>query len=68
VRAMGYNARNDEIRDNVRLAEREGTVAMLIGGGSASVRHARVTRVRVPRRGSGHDGAVGTDCSIDPYR
>jgi Cysteine-rich secretory protein family len=41
--------------------------AMLIGGGSASVRHARVTRVRVPRRGSGHDGAVGTDFSIDPY-
>src|SRR5262249_56701150 len=42
--------------------------AMLIGGSSAGVRHARVTRVRVTRRGSGHDGAVGPDFSIDPYR
>jgi Cysteine-rich secretory protein family len=43
--------------------------AMLIGGGSsARVRHAGVTRVRVTRRGSGHDGLVGRDISIDPYR
>ena len=43
--------------------------AMLIGGSSsAGVRHAGVTRVRVTRRGSGHDGVVGLDFSIDPYR
>jgi len=43
--------------------------AMLIGGGSsARVRHAGVIRVRGTRRGSGHDGLVGRDISIDPYR
>jgi hypothetical protein len=43
--------------------------AMLIGGSSsAGVRHAGVARVRVTRRGSGHDGVVGLDFSIDPYR
>jgi hypothetical protein len=43
--------------------------AMLIGGSkSAGVRRAGVTRVRVTRRGSGHDGVVGRDISIDPYR
>ena len=43
--------------------------AMLIGGSSsAGVRHAGVTRVRATRRGSGHDGVVGLDFSIDPYR
>jgi hypothetical protein len=42
--------------------------AMEIGGSSAGVRHARVTRVRVTRRGGGHDGVVGRDISIDPYR
>jgi hypothetical protein len=42
--------------------------AMLIGGSSAGVRHARVTRVRVIRTGSGHDGTVSQDFSIDPYR
>jgi Cysteine-rich secretory protein family len=42
--------------------------AMLIGGSSVGVRHARVTRVRVTRRGSGHDGAISPDFSIDPYR
>jgi hypothetical protein len=36
--------------------------AMLIGGSnSAGVRHAGVTRVRVTRRGSGHDGVAGLE-------
>jgi Cysteine-rich secretory protein family len=43
--------------------------AMLIGGGSsARVRHAGVIRVRGIRRGNDHDGLVGRDISIDPYR
>src|SRR5262249_12515473 len=43
--------------------------AMLIGGSSrAGARRAGVTRVRVTRRGGGHDGVVGRDMSIDPYR
>ena len=41
--------------------------AMEIGGGSsARVRHAGIIRVRAAR--SGHDGLVGRDLSIDPYR
>jgi hypothetical protein len=43
--------------------------AMEIGGSSsARVRHAGVIRVRVTRKGSGQDGLVGRDISIDPYR
>src|SRR5262245_59114435 len=42
--------------------------AMEIGGSSsARVRHAGVIRVRGTRR-AGHDGVVGRDISIDPYR
>jgi Cysteine-rich secretory protein family len=43
--------------------------AMEIGGSSiARVRHAGVTRVRVTRKGRGHDGEFGRDMTIDPYR
>jgi cysteine-rich secretory family protein len=40
--------------------------AMEIGGNSrAGARHTSVTPARVARRGSGHDGVVGRDFSID---
>jgi hypothetical protein len=55
------------VAENVAIGRRYW--AMLIGGSSsARVRHARVIRVRVSRRGSGQDGVVGRDMSIDPYR
>jgi hypothetical protein len=39
---------------------------MEIGGnGRAGTRHTRVTLARATRRGSGHDGIVGRDFSID---
>jgi hypothetical protein len=42
---------------------------MEIGGSSsARVRHAGATRVRVSRKGRGHDGEFGRDMTIDPYR
>ena len=43
--------------------------AMEIGGNShAGTRRAGFKLARATRRGSGHDGVVGRDISIDPYR
>jgi hypothetical protein len=43
--------------------------AMEVGGSSrANTRRTGVTRVRVTRKGRGHDDEFGRDMSIDPYR